>query len=268
MRSLIWCSMLLAVVGCDERGVLTGDDTDGLPGAGDGTGGDGDGGDGGGGPTDPPVAWHHVVSSIEVLPSEEGLDLDGDGDVDNALGFLAEWIPTDGVEDFLASADQQLILQAWGVEDGDNRVAIGALRGADSDDNPDDNFQGEVYLVQDGIRPNGRAQVSVDTELDADDVYEVQLPPAPLDLGVFVLPTSAPWAVVARLDSDGQQGLFGTAVAISDIQTLLRQNGLGFLANGVGQFADVDLDGDGTDDGLSLAVGFDAVPCDVEALPR
>lgn len=268
MRSLNWLPLVLALVACDERGVLAGDDTDRLPGAGDDTGGGGGGGDGGGGDGSAPVAWHHVVGFVEILPSDEGLDLDGDGDVDNALGFLAEWIPTDGVSEFLASADQQLILQAWGVEDGDNTVAIGALQGADSDDEPADNFEGETYLVQDGVRPTGRAQVSVETTVDTDGVYVVQLPAAPLDLGVIQIPTAAPWVVVAVLTEDGQEGLFGTAVAISDIETLLRQNNLGFLAGQLDRFADVDLDGNGVEDALSLAVGFGAVPCDIQLLPR
>lgn len=271
MRSVWWLALALAVGGCKESGVLSGDDTDGLVGAGDDTdrGDDsGDTGDGGGPGPGGQAAWHHVISYMEILPSEEGLDLDGDGDVDNALGFLSEWIPTDGVGDFLADADTLLILQTWGVEDADQKVGIGALSGTDSDEDPSDNFDGETFVVAAGVRPTGRALVSVETTLGQDGSYEAELPAAPLDLGVITIPIGAPWNVVAKTTAGGQEGFFGTAIAIKDIQALLRQNNLGFLANGVAQFADVDLDGDGTDDALSLAVGFEAVPCQIELLPR
>lgn len=212
----------------------------------------------------PARVWHHVMNDIGLLPSDEGLDLNGDGSPDNALGLLSNLLPSGNAGGFLAQAEEQLILQTWWNRGAEAQAAVAVVRGSDRDGGLADGWEGLTFVVEGQLLPNGRAEVSAVVSPDEAGRYEADLPASPIDLGFIQLPTALPWRVEAQSSEDRHEGVLGTGVAVTELQRILAANQLGFLNGQVAQLADLDLDDDGTPDAISLAVSFSAVPCEVE----
>lgn len=266
------CEERGSLTGDDDSDTVTGDDTDGGGGSGDEDTGGGDTG-GGTQPNAPALdldAWHHVLSDARLLPSGQGVDIDGDGTPDNALGGIAGQLNGlgggGGITDAIAGGDTFVIFQTWGVRDADTAVRVGLIQGEDSDTNPDDNFTTkETYLVADGIGSDGQASLGTDATLDASGAYRAEIEGFPLDLGFIQIPVSSPWVIEATVTEGKHEGRIGTAIAVQEIIDLINDNGLGFVLAFFDprDFADVDLDDDGTDESISLVLGFEAVPCGI-----
>jgi hypothetical protein len=273
---------LIAVLAlaCEERGSLTGDDSDAVGGADTDAGGDtgasdtGDEDTGGGTQPNAPAldldAWHHVLSDARLLPSGQGVDIDGDGTPDNALGGIAGQLNNlgggGGITDAIAGGGTFVIFQSWGVRDCDDAVRVGLLQAADSDTDPDDNFTTkETYLVSEGLGADGKAALGTDTTLDSAGGYRAEIEGFPLDLGFLQIPVSSPWVIEATVTEGKHEGRIGTAIAVQEIIDLINDNGLGFVLNFFDprDLADVDLDDDDSNESISLVLGFEAVPCGI-----
>lgn len=255
-----------SVVGDDGLGGDPADPTD--PGTDTdvgGGGGPGGGGPGGGGGGSEAVVWHHAVSSVDVLPATEGFDLDGDGDIDNTFGNLADFL-AGRLDDLVGQAEAIIVLQTWQDDDG---ASIGLLAGTDQDDNLDDNDSGsEVFVVgDDQLDADGRAVEGITVTLNGQGGYTTRLPPGPLNLFGISMPavTQIRWAGV--VDEDTHVVRFGTAVSLAPLEQIMEDNGLGWLVGTLGQFKDIDSDGNGSKDAVSVAFLLEGVPCGVEANP-
>jgi hypothetical protein len=286
MRVAWW--ILGLAVACQDRGGLTvadsevgtddPSDTDGevTDTDGGGDGGDDGGGDGGtdtdGGSTDTDVpddlpedaeAWHHVLGTFELLPSDVGFDLDGDGGVDNALGSLRNLLGGE-IQDILASGENVVVLQTWAVGDADPQAAVGFLGGLDTDGDAADNLDGsEVFEVSEGVSGAGRALAGVPVRIRRDDTYTGTLPPGVIPLFGFEIPTATPILVSGTVTVDDHEIVLGTSITLDTIADLLDQFGLGWAAGFLDGLADVDSNGDRRPDAVSLAIRLEGPSCQV-----
>lgn len=217
-----------------------------------------------GAPRPPDQVWNHVVQTMVALPAAQGFDLDGDGDIDNVLGgFAAAINPL--ITDNYGTTPEVAIVQTWGVLDGDDQADIGLFTGRDTDFDLSDNFSGaETFDASIGLGPTGRALIHATTTVDGAGNYATALPAGQIALGPVVLPISIPVAIVGTTLASGHGGQLGGAVPTSALTNLLNQVGLGFLSGALGALADIDSDGNGTPDSISVAFSFTAVPCSVQ----
>lgn len=209
--------------------------------------------------------WFHVVSTVSLQPSSQGFDLDGDGTADNKLGDLASLI-NPMIQSSFGTVPEVAIVQTWGVNDGDVVVDIGIVTGRDLDGNVLDNFSGtELFSPTSGFGPTGRALLRSPTTLDAFGGYLTTLPVGPIQLGPFAL-TTATGSVFQGFTSDASHtGTFGTAVSVTELQTVLSSFGVSAGLTGlVAALADIDSDSNGSLDSVSMSFAFTAVPCAIQ----
>lgn len=216
----------------------------------------------------PAEAWHHVIQSIEILPSGQGFDLNGDTQIDNQMGGLAAVFNPLMTDSYGINSPLLAMSQAWGVNDGDDQIDLGLLAGRDTDGNPYDNFTGtEVLRVIAGVGPSGHADLYDTTTVNADTTYDATLPAGTITLGQFALATATPIRVSGTITATAHNGRLGTAMSVTELQTLVTTLGMGWAGALIAPLADLDLDGDGTNDAVSVAMRFAAVDCLVEIAP-
>lgn len=209
--------------------------------------------------------WFHVVNTVTVQASSQGFDLDGDGTVDNKLGDLAS-VVNPLIQSSFGTVPEVAIVQTWGVNDGDVVVDIGIVTGRDLDGNVLDNFSGtEMFSPEAGFGPTGRALLRAPATVDAFGGYLTTLPVGPIQLGPFAL-TTATGSVFQGFTSDASHtGTFGTAVSVAELQTVLSSFGVSAGLTGlVAALADIDSDGNGSMDSVSMSFAFTAVPCAIQ----
>jgi hypothetical protein len=241
-----------------------------------------DGGNGGGGREPPPdvtgetATW--VISDVAVPPASEGLDLDGDGTPDNVLGGLGDitaLIDPDldinqTIADRLTEGDSVLLVQMWGIDDwsDDPLVLSGLMNGLDTDGIPGDNFSGtEVFDVTGSVDENGYPLLYTAASLSSGGQYEVEYSGAALEVAGFVLPAGTPVKVKGTAEPSSNSGTIGFGIPMSLVFQLIEE--LGFEINIVIEIllnsaADLDVDGDGTNESMSGALVFDSVPAGTE----
>jgi hypothetical protein len=87
------------------------------------------------------VAFGHtyVMDDVELLPAGQGIDLNGDGTIDNALGFLRPLVnPLISSSVKAGTAIYLFDLESWdGTSPDDSTIAVAAYTGVDYDDPPD-----------------------------------------------------------------------------------------------------------------------------------
>jgi hypothetical protein len=94
----------------------------------------------------------YVLDSVEILPTGQGLDLNGDGVIDNSLGFLRPLVnPLIDSNVKMGTAIYLFDLENWdGISPDDPNIVVAALTGVDADDppQPSNNFtgQGQFYV--------------------------------------------------------------------------------------------------------------------------
>jgi len=259
-----------------------------------------------------PSALQSVVSQIQLpLAGNVGMDLDGDGLIDNQIGrLLGELHGLLGL-DLQATLDKQLAagkaivlydLRARSLVD-DSDVELKAFIGADLDGTPANNFSGvESFAVkgstvgtavlpaaiaasklasttpergfvslpflsettvlplratrmQATVGPDGMSEGYLAGAIPVNEAVDRLAPVLAAELDrLYKLPTVSPTMVQAfrvLLDIDGD----GT---ITDDE-LKASNAFGFLLHS----ADIDTDGDGTPDAISIGIGFRSVPCQI-----
>lgn len=210
------------------------------------------------------IAWHHVIGEIGLLGPGQGFDLDGDGEVDNALGAFARYVG-DLLDGLVRGSDTVGIVQTWGVEDGDNRASVGVITGVDTDGDTRDNFDGdEVFAVSEGLRSDGRAEIAASTRVRADGGFDARIPAGEFTLLGFTLPTATDIFISGVVSKGGIEGRIGTAVPLEVVVDLASQSGIDFIVGLIEDAADVDTDGDNQPDAISLSLSFSGPSCSIE----
>lgn len=243
---------------------------------------------------EPGPATEFVLSDLAVLPPEEGLDLDGDGSVDNVVGVLG--LSEQGINSLLRSVVQDgqflLLLRIDGLEspDDDDTLTVSFFTGSDTDGESENNLTGRAELAVSGDPvASGAAVISAGvldvvvpqfTVMDLFELHDVRVRAdghgtlRRLDEGILAggLPANA----LAAIDAGSTSGLDMLAVnyeLIADLDT---------DGDGLERFEDSDADGridsctdgdgsisTGTEcaldarfpDAFSAAFRIEAVPC-------
>ena len=203
------------------------------------------------------MSWYHAIQTVNALPQARGFDLDGDGTVNNSMGRVAQQInnlglSTYGGTDVLAGTAIVGVGPQGGVVD----VSILALE--DTDGDVTDNFSGvEPFALYGGVP----SIVQAAARLQPDGSFEVTLPAGTLALGPLALTTSTEIRVSGIAGPSRIEGMLGTAISDTELRNLLDTFGLGALAALLRGLNDIDADGDGTMESISLAMGFDGPSC-------
>lgn len=101
--------------------------------------------------SDPPPATQFVVSDLGILPPDEGMDLDGDGSVDNVVGLLG--LSEQGVNSLLRSMVHDgtflLLAELSGMDSAEDDPALGFAfyQGVDPDGEPGNHLGGDAELL-------------------------------------------------------------------------------------------------------------------------
>ena len=202
--------------------------------------------------SDTPPATQFVVSDLGVLPPEEGMDLDGDGTVDNVVGLLG--ISEQGVNSLLRSMVQDgtflLLAELSGMDSPDDDSALGFAfyQGVDPDGGPENHLGGDAELLVDpaSLDGSGEPLYSGSGEI-AGGVVSVAMDTFSV-LGFFQLEG-------VRLLADGggrlrslSEGVLAGAMpagALASVDAGSGRTGLDMLVVNYELAADLDEDGDG-----------------------
>lgn len=206
---------------------------------------------------DAPALWgrlDHVVTDIRLARPGQGQDLDGDGKVDNAVGGVAALLgPVMGT---LGVGSTVMVLQIQGAAPDAEQVGVALVPGWHSEDEDEPGvFHGGAWVDEDGA-----ALVTGRVAWDGVS-WAGQLPGQGLALGGLVLRTATPVLGEGTVSDDLHAALLGFAVSGEMAVATLSALGVPGAATRVMRHADLDLDGDGEEDAISLAVWVDAVPC-------
>ena len=223
-------------------------------------------------------AW--VIRTLVTSAANGGVDVDGDGDLDNgfvaAQATFANLLPGGAdfdvdqmVADALMTGDGVTLLQMWGVDsfDRDDQVFAGLLAGVDTDQDRADNFSGfEAFDVTGQLGDDGYAPIQGGTAFTGSGDYRGDFGGTEFDLIGFTFDENMRVVMSGTADEAANSGSLGFAIPLAQIYTLLEAQGVevNFLVRlAVGAVADVDLDGNGSNDALSISFDFDAVGCEL-----
>lgn len=219
------------------------------------------------GDSDDPAAtgetWNAVAVALSVGDRGEGIDLDGDGDADNAVWALGTVVDP-LLETVLASAERVLVVQLAGVDDADDDevVVVGVVTAADTDGDPSDNGSGaEAFDAGAAVDADGHVLVRTETVL-VGGAFAVELATGTLEVGELSLELATGLHVAADATAEGQAGLLGFGVSAAALTDALVALGVPEEeAATVAALADLDVDGDGADETVSIALSYEAVGC-------
>ena len=219
--------------------------------------------------SDPPLepqTMNWGVTLLGVAGRQEGFDLDADGDTDNALWALGALIDPALEEAILASA-RISVIQLQDVEDlaEDAEIDVGFFTGADLDNNDSDNASGaEVYEGGSAIDEQGIARVHNPSAISG-GVYTVELATNVWEIGDDTISLATGLHIAAEPGELEHSGLIGFGIATDVLVAGL--TALGVDAEQAAQaaaLADLDTDGDGAEDAISVILSFLAYRCGVE----
>jgi hypothetical protein len=199
-----------------------------------------------------------VVTALSVGSSSDGVDLDGDGRTDNSLSFAASLLDS-SLADTVNRRDV-LLLQFWDWC-ADGAFAGGILSANDPDGDLTDNASGsEVFTVTSDVDADNHT-VDAGFGVYSRGDYTLEVPTLTIDLDGYSITSAGSVYFVGTASDTDNTGTMGFAVALADVVAIAEANG--FSADLVTGFADLDLDGDGENDALSMALNYEAVSCGI-----
>lgn len=225
-------------------------------------------------PGDGVATW--VVREFALAPSGLGFDLDGDGLGDNALGSAAELLTNFGldinaiVNEAIKQAGSFVVLRMWDIDDwhDDSSVMVGLAPAEDGDENPDNNYGGSgVFDASADLDVDGHPVLRAPTELRRGGTWVSELTGEDLGIGDLELPDDALISFFGVAREGSNSGFLAVPLPFTLVVDLLEAEGVtvsGSIRTALESVQDVDLDGDGTKDALSLSLMFTAVPCTLE----
>lgn len=212
----------------------------------------------------------YVLSELLDVAPADSLDLNGDGEGDNAmrgLGTLASIDVAALANSSLRASPTLPLLWIWGVHSlkSDSLAFAGLGVAEDQDADVSDNFSGaEPFRLASPTAADGRLDPRAWTRITKAK-FRFELSGTAIAIGGFVVPaegfvvmdgTLAPGAAVPV------SGRVGLALPISSVVDALEAAGITvspLIQLGLQTAADLDLDGNGSKDGLSLCLAFRAV---------
>lgn len=233
-------------------------------------------------PNAPKLEPEFVMNQVELLPLDEGFDLNENGEPNNALSLLFSdpvvgnalgGDPNEYIARTVRRGEMLLLMDFRNLNDfeSDQNLHFDIFLGRDTDDRRGNNFNGDAEFL-----------ITCSSLTEADEP-ESRFMNATLDNGVLtgrngqfrflvsfsnteVLLQQA--RLVGTLSPDGQtitNGMMGGAVSFADLDEVIQNDpeiGPQFarvMQAFIRQKLDVDLDGDGLYDSLSAAFSFEAV---------
>ena len=226
-------------------------------------GGTNGGSDTGGGTATCPTGggtFNWVGSALEVGNASEGVDLDGDGAVDNVFSLAAR-SRNDDIATALADGSTVLVMQFWNIEDwcDDGSFQGGILIATDLDGNGADNYSGsETFDPGTNVDSSGHAVQHASATVSGSN-YSVTIPGAELSIGGVDITTATPILIEGTANETENSGHFGFGIAVTDLVPYAEANGID--PSLLYSLADLDTDGDGVGDAISAGFVFDSVSC-------
>ena len=206
------------------------------------------------------MAW--VVEHLEVSTATNGLDLDGDGRGDNVIAAMRDAINASILETF-PGTPVVLVWQMWDVDDwcDDSDITGAFMSPEDVDGDHADDYSGsEAFSAGADLDAGGHAVENGGGSIGS-GVYTFELAHGELWVGGFTLTNATPVLVVGTADESANAGQFGFGLAIPLMEEIAISEGYDpALATAL---ADLDADGDGELDSLSVTFEFTAVPATV-----
>lgn len=194
----------------------------------------------------PCVDW--VIGAMAVAPGGDGFDLDGDGDVDNALSALSE-----PIDELLARrlgfAERSLVVQIWG-DLTDGLPVFAGLYTAEE-------IEPGLLVDPSGVREDGRAIDPVRAEI-SEGRYAAVFPERDVVLFGADLTLITELHLAGQPGSSVQEGLIGLVIPADALQSLLDRDTPQSQRDSITSLADIDTDLDGEPDALSAALSFRA----------
>jgi hypothetical protein len=210
-----------------------------------------------------PATYNDVLVAFTVADRGEGFDLDGDGEVDNAMWPIGAMLDP-MIAEALAVAQHVAIAQASDVDTlvGEDTIRVGVFTAVDADGDGTDNGSGsETFDAGAQVGADGLVIVGTETTL-LDGAYEVELATGTLPVGSYELELATGLFLRSTLTTGGQSGMLGFGISIEALEVALTAEGIDAeVIAAVQALADLDLDGDGTADAVSMAFTFEAVVC-------
>ena len=228
-----------------------------------------------------------VMNEVQLLPSTDGFDLDGDGVPNNALSLLFEDELVGGVlggdpNDYIARSVRRgellLLLDMHKLNDwrNDEVVDIDIFLGSDADSRRRNNFEGEgeFFVTCSSLTPEGEAgsrftRVEIAEGAMSGDGGSFR----------FLISFAANTEVILRdakligqVSADGQtitEGMLSGSIIYSELEEVVRNDpeiGSGFaqiMLNFISAKLDIDSDGDGLLDAMSASFRFAAVSANI-----
>ena len=214
-----------------------------------------------------PVA--HVLTTVVVADDTQGADLDGDSTIDNALAPLGAVLDPVVAERLLTNV--HVVALQWGDVDDwttDASVRVGLLSAVDTDTDGTDNASGiDVFDARGYLDANGRATVAGDGVLAAGRLT-AEVPADMFQVGTIAFAVATPVHVDATPTAEHSVGTLAFGVTVDALASALTAEGVDdSLIALIGNLADLDLDGDGTPEAVSMAFAFDATSCALADVP-
>ncbi len=210
-----------------------------------------------------PTRINYVVTSITLAPTGTGHDLNGDGTIDNALGFTALVVNALIAGEY-PNQEILAVLQTDGINDGSDGGTLGIFVGIDETDSVFTPGGTPTVTVYEGIDAGGLATQRGPATFTNNFVdVDASLPPTTLSLGIFSVPVSTNVRATGKARPRSVQLLAGGGISIADATTLINTFGLSNVFPNPSAYADLDTNNDGVDDTISAAFTLTGIPVTV-----
>jgi hypothetical protein len=182
------------------------------------------------------------------------------------------------------------IVQMWGLDKEpmcpDNVAILGFLQAEDTDRDRGNNFTGTAeFDASAATAADGRAVLRGPTSLDPGCAYEVTLNGSSLDeidIAELTLPGDTLFGLAGVVQETSNDGIIGFALPVAGLVDYVWDDILEFL--GAGELPPIvqdniktvveglltptlDVDGDGTNESIAVALSFTSVPCTITLVP-